>query len=137
MLYREEGYFFEKTTQWAKNVHEDIFDIISHFWPSVCREVHWWSQKLAKLFFKVKNNLGLLSFFYDKIATSKRFLKKVIENLRKLRGNDVNFDNFQIDSKGGQGNKTESNNILNYIHSCWNYFTKITNEKNGILQILN
>jgi hypothetical protein len=50
--------------------------------------------------------------------------KKVIENLRKLRGNDVNFDNFQIDSKGGQGNKTESDNILNYIHSCWNYFTK-------------
>jgi hypothetical protein len=27
MLYREEGYFFKKTTQWAKNVHEDIFDI--------------------------------------------------------------------------------------------------------------
>jgi hypothetical protein len=62
----------------------------------------------------------------------------VIENLRKLRGNDVNFDNFQIDSKGGHGNKTESDNILNYIHSCWNYFTKITKEKkNGILQILN
>jgi hypothetical protein len=35
VLYREEGYFFEKTTQWAKDVHEDIFDIISHFWPSV------------------------------------------------------------------------------------------------------
>jgi hypothetical protein len=61
----------------------------------------------------------------------------VIENLRKLRGNDVNFDKFQMDSKGGHGNETESDNILNYIHSCWNYFTKITKEKNGILQILN
>jgi hypothetical protein len=40
MLCRGKGYFFEKTTQWAKNVHEDIFDIVSHFWPSVCREVH-------------------------------------------------------------------------------------------------
>lgn len=27
----------------------------------------------------------------------------------------MNFDNFQIDSKGVQGNKTESDNILNYI----------------------
>ena len=49
----------------------------------------------------------------------------------------MNFDNFQIDSKGGQGNKTESDNILNYIHSCWNYFTKNHKRKKWHIDIAN